>query len=326
MRILVTGGGGFIGSHLTDYFLNRGDEVLVVDDFSTGNPRNLEHHQGHPRLTVIPSDLAQPGRIQELCHGIDAVYHLAAAVGVALIAKQPTQTIHRNIYPTQLLLDELRRQHLAGTSIPLFLASTSEVYGKNPKPMWNENDDLVFGPTTKPRWSYGASKAIDEFLCMACVREYGMKIIIGRFFNVVGPRQTGAYGMVLPRFVDAAMKGKSLIVHDDGQQTRCFAHVSDVVHAVTSLMQSTDCFGRIYNIGSDTPVSILDMAKKVIELVNPKASIEFQSYAQAYDEDFEDIRRRVPDLSRLKSAIDYEPRYSLEKIIKSVHEYQSRMT
>ncbi len=326
MRILVTGGGGFIGSHLTDYFLNRGDEVLVVDDFSTGNPRNLEHHQGNPRLTVIPSDLAQPGRIQELCHGIDAVYHLAAAVGVALIAKQPTQTIHRNIYPTQLLLDELRRQHLAGTSIPLFLASTSEVYGKNPKPMWNENDDLVFGPTTKPRWSYGASKAIDEFLCMACVREYGMKIIIGRFFNVVGPRQTGAYGMVLPRFVDAAMKGNPLVVHDDGQQTRCFAHVSDVVHAVTTLMQSTDCFGRIYNIGSDTPVSILDMAKKVIELVNPKASIEFQSYAQAYDEDFEDIRRRVPDLTRLKSAIEYEPRYSLEKIIKSVHEYQSRLT
>lgn len=326
MRILVTGGGGFIGSHLTDYFLNRGDEVLVVDDFSTGNPRNLEHHQGNPRLTVIPSDLAQPGRIQELCHGIDAVYHLAAAVGVALIAKQPTQTIHRNIYPTQLLLDELRRQHLAGTSIPLFLASTSEVYGKNPKPMWNENDDLVFGPTTKPRWSYGASKAIDEFLCMACVREYGMKIVIGRFFNVVGPRQTGAYGMVLPRFVDAAMKGKPLVVHDDGQQTRCFAHVSDVVHAVTTLMQSADCFGRIYNIGSDTPVSILDMAKKVIELVNPKASIEFQSYAQAYDEDFEDIRRRVPDLTRLKSAIEYEPRYSLEKIIKSVHEYQSRLT
>lgn len=326
MRILVTGGGGFIGSHLTDYFLNRGDEVLVVDDFSTGNPRNLEHHQGNPRLTVIPSDLAQPGRIQELCHGIDAVYHLAAAVGVALIAKQPTQTIHRNIYPTQLLLDELRRQHLAGTSIPLFLASTSEVYGKNPKPMWNENDDLVFGPTTKPRWSYGASKAIDEFLCMACVREYGMKIIIGRFFNVVGPRQTGAYGMVLPRFVDAAMKGKPLVVHDDGQQTRCFAHVSDVVHAVTTLMQSTDCFGRIYNIGSDTPVSILEMAKKVIELVNPKASIEFQSYAQAYDEDFEDIRRRVPDLTRLKSAIEYEPRYSLEKIIKSVHDYQSRLT
>lgn len=326
MRILVTGGGGFIGSHLTDYFLNRGDEVLVVDDFSTGNPRNLEHHQGNPRLTVIPSDLAQPGRIQELCHGIDAVYHLAAAVGVALIAKQPTQTIHRNIYPTQLLLDELRRQHLAGTSIPLFLASTSEVYGKNPKPMWNENDDLVFGPTTKPRWSYGASKAIDEFLCMACVREYGMKIIIGRFFNVVGPRQTGAYGMVLPRFVDAAIKGNPLVVHDDGQQTRCFAHVSDVVHAVTTLMQSADCFGRIYNIGSDTPVSILDMAKKVIELVNPKASIEFQSYAQAYDEDFEDIRRRVPDLTRLKSAIEYEPRYSLEKIIKSVHDYQSRLT
>ena len=322
MRILVTGGSGFIGSHLTDYFLARGDEVLVVDDFSTGSPNNLRHHDRNPRLKVIESDLAQPGLVQEVCRGIDSVYHLAAAVGVALIAKQPTQTIHRNIYPTQLLLDELRRQHLAGKSVPLFLASTSEVYGKNPKPIWNENDDLVFGPTTKPRWSYGASKAIDEFLCMACVREYGMRITIGRFFNVVGPRQTGAYGMVLPRFVEAAMQGHSLMVHDDGMQTRCFAHVADVIHAVTTLMQHDNCFGRIYNIGSDKPVAILEMAKKVITIVNPKASITFQSYAEAYDEDFEDIRRRVPDLTRLRSAIQYEPKYALDDIIRSVHEYQ----
>ena len=238
--------------------------------------------------------------------------------GVALIAKQPTQTIHRNIYPTQLLLDELRRQHLAGKSIPLFLASTSEVYGKNPKPIWNENDDLVFGPTTKPRWSYGASKAIDEFLCMACVREYEMKIVIGRFFNVVGPRQTGAYGMVLPRFVEAAMHGKPLMVHDDGLQTRCFAHVDDVIYAVTTLMQKDSCFGKIYNIGSDTPVSILDVAKKVISIVNPKAEIQFQTYAEAYDEDFEDIRHRVPDLSRLKQSIDYMPRHSLDDIVQDV--------
>jgi UDP-glucose 4-epimerase len=243
-----------------------------------------------------------------------AVYHLAAAVGVALIAKQPTQTIYRNIYPTQLLLDELRRHHLAGKPIPLFLASTSEVYGKNPKAIWNESDDLVFGPTTKPRWSYGASKAIDEFLCMACVREHQMKIVIGRFFNVVGPRQSGAYGMVLPRFVEAAMQGKPLMVHDDGQQTRCFAHVNDVVYAVTELMQHPQCYGQIYNIGSDSPVSILD----------PKTSIEFQSYTDAYDEDFEDIRRRVPDLTRLKKAIEYTPRYLLADIIQDVWKYKQR--
>jgi UDP-glucose 4-epimerase len=324
MRILVTGGGGFIGSHLTEFFLQRGDEVVVVDDFSTGSRRNIEHLEANPRLRLICSDLATNGCVQEACHGVDAVYHLAAAVGVALIAKQPTQTIHRNIYPTQLLLDELRRHHLAGKPIPLFLASTSEVYGKNPKPVWNESDDLVFGPTTKPRWSYGASKAIDEFLCMACVREHQMQIIIGRFFNVVGPRQTGAYGMVLPRFVEAAMQGKSLMVHDDGQQTRCFAHVNDVVYAVTQLMQKPNCFGRIYNIGSDSPVSILDVAKQVISIVNPKASVEFQSYTDAYDEDFEDIRRRVPDLGRLKKAIDYTPRYQLSDVIRDVWKDQQR--
>jgi UDP-glucose 4-epimerase len=324
MRILVTGGGGFIGSHLTEFFLQRGDEVVVVDDFSTGSRKNIEHLEANPKLRLICSDLARNGCVQEACHGVDAVYHLAAAVGVALIAKQPTQTIHRNIYPTQLLLDELRRNHLAGKPIPLFLASTSEVYGKNPKPVWNESDDLVFGPTTKPRWSYGASKAIDEFLCMACVREHQMQIIIGRFFNVVGPRQTGAYGMVLPRFVEAAMQGKSLMVHDDGQQTRCFAHVNDVVYAVTQLMQKPKCFGRIYNIGSDSPVSILDVAKQVISIVNPKASVEFQSYTEAYDEDFEDIRRRVPDLGRLKNAIDYTPRYQLSDIIRDVWKDQQR--
>jgi len=318
MRILVTGGGGFIGSHLTEFFLKRGDEVVVVDDFSTGSPKNLEHLESNPKLKVIRSDLGKTGCIREVCEGVEAVYHLAAAVGVALIAKQPTQTIHRNIYPTQLLLDELQRQHLAGNPIPLFLASTSEVYGKNPKPVWNENDDLVFGPTTKPRWSYGASKAIDEFLCMACVREHQMQIVIGRFFNVVGPRQTGAYGMVLPRFVQAAIGGAPLMVHDDGQQTRCFAHVSDVVYAVTQLMQKRECYGQIYNIGSDTPVSILDVAKQVVSIVNPKATIQFQSYSDAYDDDFEDIRRRVPDLSRLKKAIDYHPRYQLSDIIRDV--------
>ena len=318
MHILVTGGNGFIGSHLTERLLEAGNQVTIVDDLSTGQRTNLNRVENHPRLRVFHADLGDPELVREVCKDIDAVYHLAAAVGVALIAKQPIQTIHRNIYPTQLLLEELRRIHLSGKKVTMFLASTSEVYGKNPKSIWNENDDLVFGATTKPRWSYGASKAIDEFLALACVRECGMSIVIGRFFNVVGPRQSGAYGMVLPRFIQAAIAGKPLIVHDDGKQERCFAHVSDVVSAVIKLMNTPSTYGRIYNIGVDQPISILEMAKRVIEIVNPKTTVEFQSYSQAYDDDFEDIRRRVPDLTRLKQAIDYNPTLSLDDIIRDV--------
>lgn len=318
MHILVTGGNGFIGSHLTERLLADGNHVTIVDDLSTGQRGNLDQVADHPGLRVIHADLGDRDLVHEVCAEADAVYHLAAAVGVALIAKQPIQTIHRNIFPTQLLLEELRKLHLAGKPVQMFLASTSEVYGKNPKSIWNENDDLVFGATTKPRWSYGASKAIDEFLALACVRECDMKIVIGRFFNVVGPRQSGAYGMVLPRFINAAIAGKPLIVHDDGRQERCFAHVSDVVGAVVKLMNTPSCTGRIYNIGADQPVTILEMAKRVIEIVNPSATIEFQSYSQAYDDDFEDIRRRVPDLNRLKQAINYQPTLSLDDIIRDV--------
>ncbi len=318
MHILITGGSGFIGSHLTDFFLAQGDTVTVVDDHSTGPLSNLKHIQSNPNLEIIRSDLGDPKLIAEVCAKADQVYHLAAAVGVALIARQPIQTIHRNIYPTQLLLDELRRLHMAGRPIPFYLASTSEVYGKNPKSVWSESDDLVFGATTKPRWSYGASKAIDEFLALACVRECGMKIVIGRFFNVVGPRQTGAYGMVLPRFVAAAMKNEPLIVHDDGNQERCFAHVTDVVRGFTTLMRKESAFGKIYNIGADTPIRILDLAKRVQSIVNPDAKIEFQTYAHAYDEDFEDIRRRVPDLTRLRNEIQYAPTHSIDDIIRDV--------
>lgn len=318
MHILVTGGNGFIGSHLTERLLEAGNQVTIVDDLSTGQRKNLNRVENHPSLRVLHADLGNPELVHEVCKDVDAVYHLAAAVGVALIAQQPIQTIHRNIYPTQLLLEELRRIHLTGKQVTMFLASTSEVYGKNPKSIWNENDDLVFGATTKPRWSYGASKAIDEFLALACVRECSMNIVIGRFFNVVGPRQSGAYGMVLPRFIQAAIAGKPLIVHDDGKQERCFAHVSDVVAAVLKLMNTPRTYGRIYNIGADQPISILEMAKRVIQIVNPKSTIEFQSYSQAYDDDFEDIRRRVPDLTRLKQAIDYNPTFSLDDIIRDV--------
>jgi UDP-glucose 4-epimerase len=318
---LVTGGSGFIGSHLTEALLAQGHRVLVVDDLSTGSASNLAHLSGHERLEVVQRDIGDPKLVRELIERCDVVYHLAAAVGVALIARQPIQTIERNIYPTQLILDELQRQIRAGRAIPMFLASTSEVYGKNPKEVWSEGDDLVFGATTKPRWSYGASKAIDEFLALACHREYQLPIVIGRFFNVVGPRQTGAYGMVLPRLIEAALKNEPLLVHDDGHQVRCFAHVSDVVNAVLQLMATPAAAGRVFNIGSDNPVSILELAQHVCRLVNPQAQIEFQSYRQAYDEDFEDIRRRVPDLSRLRGTIDYHPQHTLESIIKDVLEH-----
>ncbi|MCS7470690.1 GDP-mannose 4,6-dehydratase [Stieleria sp. ICT_E10.1] len=315
---LITGGAGFIGSHLAQRLLARGDKVLIVDDLSTGQQKNLAPIIDHENLEYIEGTVEDDRLVAEVVGRADCVYHLAAAVGVALIAKQPIQTIERNVYPTQLILDRLGERARRGARIPCFIASTSEVYGKNPKPVWSEEDDLVFGATTKPRWSYGVSKAIDEFLALAFYKEQQLPVVVGRFFNVVGPRQTGAYGMVLPRFVEAALKGEKLVVHDDGAQIRCFAHVDDVVGAVVKLVDTPQAHGRVYNIGSDTPVSILDLAKRVIERVNPKAEIDFRSYSDAYDESFEDIRRRVPDLTRIAETIGYAPTQDLDAIIDSV--------
>ncbi|HEY2411729.1 MAG TPA: GDP-mannose 4,6-dehydratase [Pirellulaceae bacterium] len=315
-NILITGGAGFIGSHLTEALLARGDQVTVIDDESTGNFQNLTAAAKNPKLKIIRGSVGDSAIIKSALEGVSEIYHLAAAVGVALIAREPLQTIERNIYPTQLLLDELCRRHRAGQQVKFFLASTSEVYGKNPKEIWNEEDDLVFGSTTRPRWSYGASKAIDEFLTLACSRQFGLPVVISRFFNVVGPRQTGAYGMVLPRFIDAALHGQPLIVHDDGRQIRCFAHVADVVSAVLALMQTPAATGRVFNIGSDQPISIRDLASAVITQCGSQSQIEFQTYTDAYDQDFEDIRRRVPDLTRLRSTINYQPQHNLTSIIR----------
>jgi UDP-glucose 4-epimerase len=319
-RVLVTGGAGFIGSHLTEALLARGDRVTVIDDESTGRADNLAAVRDHPRLTYHRGSVGDAALVHRAMAEVDEVYHLAAAVGVALIAKEPIQTIERNIYPTELILAELRRRLEQGEPVKFFLASTSEVYGKNPKPVWSEGDDLVFGATTKARWSYGASKAIDEFLALAHWRQSRLPVVIGRFFNVVGPRQTGAYGMVLPRFVSAAVRGEPLVIHDDGRQVRCFAHVRDVVRAVLALMDTDEALGKVFNIGSDQPVSIRELAERVIAAAGrtPASPLHFQSYAEAYDEDFEDIRRRVPDLSRLKATIDYRPQYDLDAIIRSL--------
>ncbi len=319
-NILITGGAGFIGSHLTELLLNREDLVTIVDDLSTGTPVNLKHLENHPQLTFIHGDIGNEQLINEVIQEKDQVYHLAAAVGVALIAKQPIETIERNIYPTQLLLAALRQRIERGENVTTFFSSTSEVYGKNPKEVWTEEDDLVFGATTRPRWSYGVSKAIDEFLALACVKEYSLPIVIGRFFNVVGPRQTGAYGMVLPRFVQAALAGDPLKVHDDGKQTRCFSHVYDVTRAITRLMETPEAFGKVINIGSDCPISILELAKRVIELCESNSQIEFQSYTEAYDESFEDIRRRVPDLSRIREMIGDPNQHDMDQIIRDVRD------
>lgn len=314
-RILVTGGAGFIGSHLTEALLNLGHSVMVIDDLSTGRKNNLSHIADHENLTFEEGSIGDIETVRRLVADADQVYHLAAAVGVALIAKEPIRTIERNVEPTAMLLSALDEQHRAGKKVRLFLASTSEVYGKNPKETWTEEDDLVFGATTRARWSYGASKAIDEFLALGYYRQSQLPVVIGRFFNVVGERQTGAYGMVLPRFVAAAKAGEPLKVHDDGRQIRCFAHVGDVLQAVLKLMEVDEALGKIFNIGSDRPVSILELAQTVVERAASSSTIEFQSYSEAYDEDFEDIRRRVPDLTRLRNTIGFAPDQSLESIV-----------
>jgi len=312
---LVTGGAGFIGSHLTEALLARGDQITVVDNESTGRPENLAAVCQHPRLRYTKGSVTDRTLVQRLVAEADEVYHLAAAVGVRLIAEDPIRTIETNVYPAGWLLAELLTQQRAGRRVKFFLASSSEVYGKNPKPAWTEDDDLVIGPTRRARWSYGATKALDEFLALAYARQHNLPVVVARFFNVVGPRQTGAYGMVLPNLIDAALAGRPLVVHDDGQQTRCFAHVADVVAAVLALMDTPAAVGQVFNVGSDQPVTILDLAQRVAAAVDPGLPIRFVSYAEAYSSDFEDCRRRVPDLSRLCATIGYRPQYDLDATI-----------
>jgi len=321
-HILVTGGAGFIGSHLVEALLARGDRVSVLDDESTGSVANLAGVWDHPRLTYVKGSATDETTVRRMTADAEEVYHLAAAVGVRLIAQSPIHTIETNVHATELLLDALGRRAAEGAGVKFFLASTSEVYGKNPKPSWTEEDDLLFGPTTRPRWSYGASKAIDEFLALAYWRERKLPVVVGRLFNVVGPRQTGAYGMVLPRFVDTALAGGPLVVHDDGRQERCFAHVQDVVGMILSLMDCPAAVGGVFNVGSDEPIEIVELARRVIARVDPSLGIEYVGYAGAYDRDFEDCRRRVPDLSKIRSLLGFRPRYTLDDCIREVVEWK----
>ena len=312
---LVTGGAGFIGSHLVEALLERGHRVTVIDNESTGSYENLHRVSGHPHLLTVKGSVSEQMMLREVMADCQTIYHLAAAVGVELIASAPIETIETNIYPTQLVLSEMYRRYQAGDTVKLFLASSSEVYGKNSKACWAEEDDLVFGPTTRARWSYGVSKAIDEFLALAYTRQFQLPTVIGRFFNVVGPRQIGDYGMVLPRFIDAALAGGPLVVHDDGKQTRCFAHVRDIVESVIQLMELPTTTGKVFNIGSDQPVTIRHLAERVVAAVDPRLKIVTQSYADAYSSDFEDVRFRVPDLTRLRQTLGEIPASNLDAII-----------
>ena len=312
-RCLDTGGAGFIGSHLTERLLELGHEVTVLDNLSTGRNDNLKAVADHPRLTVQVGSITDELVLAEAVRRVDVIYHLAAAVGVKLVADDPVRTIETNIYPTELLL----RMAVQGNQ-KFFLASTSEVFGTNPKERWTEEDDLHLGPTSRPRWAYGCSKAIDEFLALAYNRKFDLNVVVGRFFNVVGPRQVGHYGMVIPRFVDQALDGGPVVVYDDGQQVRCFAHVREVVDAIIGLMETPDAAGRVFNIGSDQPVSIRALAEKIIERVDPKIAIEFLPYSKAYGDDFEDVRRRVPDLTRLETTLGRKPSLPLGAILDDV--------
>ncbi|MEZ6145036.1 MAG: GDP-mannose 4,6-dehydratase [Planctomycetaceae bacterium] len=312
-RCLVTGGAGFIGSHLTQKLLADGHHVKVLDNLSTGRQDNLRDVEGHERLKIMQGSITDPVLLAEATQGTDVIYHLAAAVGVKLVAEDPVRTIETNIYPT----DSLLRLAIQGGQ-RFYLASTSEVYGKNAKSDWCEEDDLQFGPTSRPRWAYGCSKAIDEFLALAYHQKYNLPIVIGRFFNVVGPRQVGNYGMVIPRFVEQALSGGPVTVYDDGSQVRCFAHVREVVDCVVSLTESDDARGRIFNIGSDQPISMRQLAEEVIKRVDPAVKIQHVPYQEVYGDNFEDVNRRVPDVTRLRETIGTSPSMPLGDLLDDI--------
>jgi len=315
---LVTGGAGFIGSHLAETLLARGDRVTVLDDESTGSAANLASIADHPQFRYVRGSAGQADTLDPLVQEADEVYHLAAAVGVDLVVRDPIRTITTNVEPTALVLEAVRRRLSTGQSAKLFLASSSEVYGKNPRPLYQEDDDLVFGPTRVGRWSYGASKAIDEFLALAYHRQHGVPVVIARLFNVVGPRQSPAYGSVLPRFVRAALAGGPIVVYGDGQQVRSFTHVSDVVAAILALMNQPQAVGLVTNVGGDQAVTILELAQRVAAAVGGNPPIEHQSYRDAYGEGFEDCARRAPDLTRLHTLTAFRARVDLDQIVRQL--------
>lgn len=319
MKVLITGGAGFIGSHLAEAHLQRGDEVYIIDDLSTGSIENIEHIKDLPSFHYYLDTVTNHRLTAELVDLCDVIYHLAAAVGVKLIVESPVRTLETNIRGTEVVLE-----HAAKKRKRVLVTSTSEVYGKRERVPFREDDDLVMGPTHKGRWSYACSKAIDEFLAIAYWKEKRVPTVIARLFNTVGPRQTGRYGMVIPNFVRQALAEQPITVYGDGSQSRCFTHVRDVIGALMRLIEHPQATGEVYNIGSANEVSILALAERVKALTGSASPIEFLPYDEAYEEGFEDMMRRVPDITKINKLIGYQPSFNLDEILTDVIAYQRR--
>jgi UDP-glucose 4-epimerase len=316
MRYLITGGAGFIGSHLSDELIRRGHEVFVADDLSTGSIENIKHLKGHPRFHYLIETCANVPVMAELVDTCDRIFHLAAAVGVKLIVESPVRTIETNVHLTEVMLTLANKKKR-----PILVASTSEVYGKSEQFPFREDGDLVLGATHKGRWSYACSKAIDEFLAVAYWKERKLPTVVARLFNTVGPRQTGQYGMVIPNFVKQALAGAPITVFGDGKQSRCFTHVADVVRALIALLDHERCYGQVFNIGNNAEITIADLAKQVREMAGSRSEIQYVSYEDAYEHGFEDMRRRVPDTTKIHTAVDWSPTIPLSQILKDVIEH-----
>jgi UDP-glucose 4-epimerase len=308
--VLVTGGAGFIGSHLVERLLVEGKSVVVIDDLSTGDLKNLQAVAAHPHLRVFPTKVSACAELSQVVANAESVYHLAAAVGVELVVRSPIHVLETNLHETEVLLAAA-----AAARVPVLLASTSEVYGKSLKPAFSEEDDLIIGPPHQGRWSYACSKLMDEFLALACAKERSLPVVITRLFNTVGPRQTGRYGMVLPRFIASAQAGEPLRVYGDGQQSRCFCYVGDTVEAMLRLQGSAAARGQIFNVGSTEEISIVALANLVIEILGSKSSVRFVPYSEAYEPGFDDMRRRKPVVTKLEELTRFRPATPLRKII-----------
>jgi UDP-glucose 4-epimerase len=313
MRILITGGAGFIGSHLSDKLIAEGHEVTVIDDLSTGRYSNIAHLEDRPGFRLIIDTVMNAALMERLIRETDRVYHMASAVGVRLIMEQPVKTIETIFQGTHAVLQYCSRYRKR-----VLIPSTSEVYGKGVSVPFNEDDDLLTGATDKHRWAYACAKTLDEFLALAHWKETQLPVVVTRLFNTVGPRQTGQYGMVVPRFVRAAIRNEPIEVHGDGTQSRCFGHVSDVVDGLTKLIETPACFGTVVNLGNGEEASINELARRAIALTGSSSTIKYVSYDEVYGAGFEDMQRRVPNLEKAKRLIGYEPTRTLDDIINDV--------
>lgn len=313
MKILITGGAGFVGSHLADRLIKDGNEITVIDDLSTGRYSNVAHLEGNENFRLIIDTVLNQRLMEELIRETDRVYHMASAVGVRLIMEQPVKTIETIFHGTDVILKFCSRYRKR-----VLIPSTSEVYGKGATIPFSEDDDLLTGATDKHRWAYACAKTLDEFLALAHWKETRLPVVVVRLFNTVGPRQTGQYGMVVPRFVHAAMKNETITVHGDGTQQRCFGHVHDVVGGLVKVLETPECFGQVINLGNDDEVSILGLADKAITITGSSSEIKFIPYEEAYGDGFEDMRRRVPSLSKAKRLVGYQPTRTLDDIINDV--------